>query len=112
LYIDFAYRCPNIGKIPSLAIDFRPGFYTNTDLIEIILCSKHLREIFLVVRQGLYKGFTRLNRRSLKFSKAKNNAIPVMNIKPKWSWQALKEIKAELPEYLKAFSKPFSRRML
>ena len=98
-------------KIPCLAIDFRSGFYTNPDLMDIILYTKDLREIFLVVGYGPYIGFTRLYRRSLKFSKAKNNAIPIINIEPKLSWQALKEREAEFPEYLKAFPKSFSRRM-
>lgn len=79
--------------------------------MDIILCSEDLKEIVLVVGHGSYMGFTHLYGRSLKFSEAKNDGIPIMNIEQKWSWQVLKEREAELPDYLKAFSKPFSRRM-
>ena len=84
-------------KIPCLAIDFRSGFYTNPDLMDIILYTKDLREIFLVVGYGPYIGFTRLYRRSLKFSKAKNNAIPIINIEPKFVLAGTKRERGRVP---------------
>lgn len=99
LYSSFASRFPNIARIHSLAIDFSPGSDFMWDLCVMLSCSKgNLKEILLVVTKDSYVFSNNLDEKQIRFSKPKDNVIPIwmQYLDPPWPWQKWTDIEADL----------------
>lgn len=99
LYASFASRFPNIARIRSLAIDFSPGSDFMMDLCVMLYYSEgNLKEILLVVTKDSYVSYNHLDGRKIRFSKPKDDVIPVwmQYLDPPWPWQKWRDIEADL----------------
>jgi hypothetical protein len=91
LYASFISRFPNIARIRSLAIDFSPGSDFMLDLCVMFYYSEgNLKDLCV--------SYNRLGGRKIRFSKPKDDVIPIwmQYLDPPWPWRKCRDIEVDL----------------